>query len=231
MQRRKWLEWCADRDRRRRARLAPSPRVGRPMLATDLLPVSSRTPTSSITVVAAASFVGTAIEWYDFFLYGTSAVLVFPKLFFPASDPVVGTLLALATFAAGFLARPLGGIVFGHYGDRLGRKAMLSVTLWIMGVATFAIGVLPTYASIGIAAPILLVTLRLLQGFGLGGEWGGAVLLAAEHAPAARWSRTACSSCRASSRALPSSPSGPGGSRSCSACCSSASARSSGFAS
>ncbi len=155
-------------------------------MATDLAPGSSHPPTSSITVVAAASFVGTASEWYDFFLYGTSAVLVFPKLFFPASDPIVGTLLALATFAAGFLARPLGGIVFGHYGDRLGRKAMLSVTLWIMGVATFAIGLLPTYASIGIAAPILLVTLRLLQGFGLGGEWGGAVLLAAEHAPARR---------------------------------------------
>jgi MFS transporter, MHS family, shikimate and dehydroshikimate transport protein len=154
-------------------------------MATDISPARS-TPTSSITVVAAASFVGTAIEWYDFFLYGTSAVLVFPKLFFPASDPVVGTLLALATFAAGFLARPLGGIVFGHYGDRLGRKAMLSVTLWIMGVATFAIGLLPTYATIGIAAPIALVTLRLLQGFGLGGEWGGAVLLAAEHAPARR---------------------------------------------
>ena len=157
-----------------------------PSMATDLVPGSSRTPTSSIRVVAAASFVGTAIEWYDFFLYGTSAVLVFPKLFFPASDPIVGTLLALATFAAGFLARPLGGIVFGHYGDRIGRKAMLSLTLWIMGAATFAIGVLPTYASIGIAAPILLVTLRLLQGFGLGGEWGGAVLLAAEHAPARR---------------------------------------------
>jgi MHS family shikimate/dehydroshikimate transporter-like MFS transporter len=155
-------------------------------MATDLSPGSSRTPTSSITVVAAASFVGTAIEWYDFFLYGTSAVLVFPKLFFPASDPVVGTLLALATFAAGFLARPLGGVVFGHFGDRLGRKAMLSLTLWIMGAATFAIGLLPTYASIGIAAPILLVTLRLLQGFGLGGEWGGAVLLAAEHAPSRR---------------------------------------------
>jgi MFS transporter, MHS family, shikimate and dehydroshikimate transport protein len=152
--------------------------------ATEISPV--RTPTNSIGVVAAASFVGTAIEWYDFFLYGTAAVLVFPKLFFPASDPVVGTLLALATFAAGFLARPLGGIVFGHYGDRLGRKAMLSLTLSIMGVATFAIGVLPTYASIGVAAPILLVALRLLQGFGLGGEWGGAVLLAAEHAPARR---------------------------------------------
>ncbi len=157
-----------------------------PSMATSISPVSSRTPTSSITVVAAASFVGTAIEWYDFFLYGTSAVLVFPKLFFPASDPLVGTLLGLATFAAGFLARPLGGIVFGHFGDRLGRKAMLSLTLWIMGIATFAIGLLPTYASIGIGAPILLVTLRLLQGFGLGGEWGGAVLLAAEHAPAAR---------------------------------------------
>ncbi|HEY1551466.1 MAG TPA: MFS transporter [Kofleriaceae bacterium] len=152
-------------------------------MARDIAPSA---PTSSITVVAAASFVGTAIEWYDFFLYGTAAVLIFPKLFFPAADPIVGTLLALATFAVGFLARPLGGIVFGHYGDRLGRKKMLSLTLWIMGIATFAIGVLPTYASIGIAAPILLVVLRLVQGFGLGGEWGGAVLLAAEHAPAGR---------------------------------------------
>ena len=160
-----------------------------PSLAVEVAPHAPgapHAPTRSIAVVAAASFVGTAIEWYDFFLYGTSAVLIFPKLFFPASDPIVGTLLALATFAAGFLARPLGGIVFGHYGDRIGRKAMLGLTLWLMGAATFAIGLLPTYGSIGIAAPILLVTLRLVQGFGLGGEWGGAVLLAAEHAPARR---------------------------------------------
>ncbi len=140
----------------------------------------------SITHVAVASFVGTAIEWYDFFLYGTAAALVFNKLFFPKFDPLVGTLLAFATFAVGFIARPVGGIVFGHYGDRIGRKAMLSLTLLIMGLATFAIGLLPTYAAIGVGAPILLVSLRLLQGFGLGGEWGGAVLMAVEHAPAHR---------------------------------------------
>ncbi|MGO8995416.1 MAG: MFS transporter [Polyangiaceae bacterium] len=150
-----------------------------------LLESSPPRPTS-ITHVAIASFVGTAIEWYDFFLYGTAAALVFNKLFFPRFDPLVGTILAFATFAVGFVARPIGGVVFGHYGDRIGRKAMLSITLLIMGVATFAIGLLPTYAQIGIGAPILLVTLRLAQGFGLGGEWGGAVLMAIEHAPAGR---------------------------------------------
>src|SRR6202042_2635011 len=118
---------------------------------------------SSVTHVALASFVGTAIEWYDFFLYGTAAALVFNKLFFPGFDPLVGTVLAFATFAVGFVARPVGGIVFGHYGDRIGRKAVLSLTLLIMGVATFAIGLLPTYGQIGVGAPILLVTLRLVQ--------------------------------------------------------------------
>ncbi len=137
----------------------------------------------SVVKVAVASFVGTAIEWYDFFLYGTAAALVFNKLFFPKFDPLVGTLLSFATFAVGFVARPVGGVVFGHYGDRIGRKAMLSMTLLIMGTATFAIGLLPSYRSIGVAAPIALVALRLLQGFGLGGEWGGAVLMAVEHAP------------------------------------------------
>jgi metabolite-proton symporter len=148
--------------------------------------VGSVPPPASTTHVAIASFVGTAIEWYDFFLYGTAAALVFNKLFFPRFDPLVGTVLAFATFAVGFVARPVGGVVFGHYGDRIGRKAMLSLTLLIMGVATFAIGLLPTYAQIGVGAPILLVTLRLAQGFGLGGEWGGAVLMAIEHAPAGR---------------------------------------------
>ena len=136
-----------------------------------LLESSPPRPTS-ITHVAIASFVGTAIEWYDFFLYGTAAALVFNKLFFPRFDPLVGTILAFATFAVGFVARPIGGVVFGHYGDRIGRKAMLSITLLIMGVATFAIGLLPTYAQIGIGAPILLVTLRLAQGFGLGRRVG-----------------------------------------------------------
>jgi MFS transporter, MHS family, shikimate and dehydroshikimate transport protein len=138
---------------------------------------------TSIFQVAIASFIGTAIEWYDFFLYGTAAALVFNKLFFPQFDPLVGTLAAFATFAVGFLARPVGGIVFGHYGDKIGRKAMLSLTLIIMGVSTFAIGLLPTYDTIGVWAPVLLVMLRLFQGFGLGGEWGGAVLMAVEHAP------------------------------------------------
>jgi MHS family shikimate/dehydroshikimate transporter-like MFS transporter len=133
--------------------------------------------------VAAASLIGTSIEWYDFFLYGTAAALVFNKLFFPTFDPLVGTIAAFATFAVGFIARPIGGIVFGHYGDRLGRKNMLYITLLIMGLATAMIGLLPTYATIGVWSPILLVAMRLAQGFGLGGEWGGAVLMAVEHAP------------------------------------------------
>ena len=139
-----------------------------------------------IVKVALASLIGTSIEWYDYFLYGTAAALVFNKLFFPNFDPLVGTLLAFATFSVGFIARPLGGIVFGHYGDKIGRKKMLYLTLMIMGIATAIIGLLPTYTSIGIWAPILLVTMRLAQGFGLGGEWGGAVLMAVEHAPAHR---------------------------------------------
>lgn len=156
-----------------------------PSIASE--PLSTELPATSITKVAVASFIGTAIEWYDFFLYGTAAALVFSKLFFPKSlDPGLAEILSYLTFAVGFFARPLGGIVFGHYGDKLGRKAMLSLTLAIMGVATFAIGLLPTYDSIGIAAPILLALLRLIQGFGLGGEWGGAVLMATEHAPAHR---------------------------------------------
>lgn len=139
--------------------------------------------TTDIKKVAAASFVGTTIEWYDFFLYGTAAALVFNKLFFPNVSPAIGTLAAFATFGVGFFARPVGGIVFGHYGDRIGRKTMLVITLTIMGLATFFIGLLPSYDSIGLLAPLLLVVLRLLQGFGVGGEWGGAVLMAVEHAP------------------------------------------------
>src|SRR5881398_1081869 len=138
---------------------------------------------SEIVKVAAASLIGTSIEWYDFFLYGTAAALVFNKLFFPTFAPLAGTMAAFATYAVGFAARPIGGIVFGHYGDKLGRKAMLYLTLLIMGLATTAIGLLPTYASIGIWAPIALVALRLFQGLGIGGEWGGAVLLTVEHAP------------------------------------------------
>lgn len=133
--------------------------------------------------VALASLIGTAIEWYDFYIYNTAAALIFNKIFFPTFDPLMGTLLAFATYALGFFARPLGGIVFGHYGDRLGRKTMLYLTLLLMGTATFIIGLLPTYDAIGVWAPILLIVLRMVQGFGLGGEWGGAVLMAVEHAP------------------------------------------------
>ena len=131
--------------------------------------------------VVLASFIGTTIEWYDFFLYGTAAALVFNKLFFPTLDPLAGTLSAYGTFAVGFVARPLGGAVFGHFGDRIGRKTMLIWSLSIMGVATALIGLTPGYAQIGIWSPILLVVLRFVQGFGVGGEWGGAVILAVEH--------------------------------------------------
>ncbi|MGH3458285.1 MFS transporter [Aeromicrobium sp.] len=140
----------------------------------------------SIVKVVFASLVGTAVEWYDFFLYGSAAALVFGTLFFPDADPVNATLLAFGTYAVGFAARPLGGIVFGHFGDRVGRKKMLIVALMMMGVATFAIGLLPTYATIGVAAPILLLICRLAQGFAIGGEWGGAVLMSAEHGDDAR---------------------------------------------
>jgi metabolite-proton symporter len=136
--------------------------------------------------VVAASMIGTTIEWYDFFLYGSAAALIFNKLFFPSFDPFVGTLLAFATYAVGFVARPLGGIVFGHYGDRIGRKRLLMLSLMMMGVATVLIGLLPTYARIGVWAPAGLIVLRLVQGFAVGGEWGGAVLMAAEHGDSAR---------------------------------------------
>jgi metabolite-proton symporter len=138
---------------------------------------------TSIGKVAFASFVGTAIEFYDFYIYGTAAALVLGGIFFPEFSPAAGTLAAFATFAVAFVARPLGGVVFGHFGDRIGRKGMLVISLSVMGIATVLIGLLPGYAVIGVAAPILLVVLRFLQGFGLGGEWGGAVLMATEHAP------------------------------------------------
>lgn len=133
--------------------------------------------------VAMASFIGTTIEYYDFFIYGTAAALVFPRLFFPEATPLMGTLLSFATFGVGFLARPLGGVVFGHFGDRVGRKKMLVISLMGMGLATMLMGLLPGYAQIGLAAPILLTVLRLFQGFMVGGEWGGATLMAVEHAP------------------------------------------------
>jgi metabolite-proton symporter len=135
----------------------------------------------SIRRVILASFIGTTIEWYDFFLYGTAAALVFNRLFFPNFDAFTGTLSAFGTFAVGFIARPFGGLIFGHFGDRLGRRSMLVTSLLIMGVATFIIGLLPTYHSIGVWAPILLVLMRFAQGIGVGGEWGGAVLMAVEH--------------------------------------------------
>src|SRR5690606_25482536 len=129
-----------------------------------------------------ASCVGTSIEWYDYYIFGTASALVFGALFYPEFSEFAGTLAAFGTFAVGFLARPLGGAVIGHFGDRVGRKTMLVVTLMLTGVSTFLIGLLPTYAAIGVAAPLLLTLLRLLQGFGVGGEWGGAVLVATEHA-------------------------------------------------
>lgn len=143
-------------------------------------------PTMSARRIAVASFIGTAIEFYDFYIYGTAAALVFGTLFFPDLNPLAGTLAAFATFGVGFVARPVGAVAFGHFGDRIGRKATLVVSLLVMGAGTIAIGLLPTYGAIGIAAPVLLVLCRFLQGFGLGGEWGGAVLMATEHAPDGR---------------------------------------------
>lgn len=140
-------------------------------------------PTSTRRIVL-ASFIGTTIEWYDFFLYVTASALVFGKLFFTTMDPLAATMASFATNAVGFFARPLGGIVFGHFGDKIGRKSMLVTTLMMMGLATFGIGLLPTYDQAGILAPILLVTLRFIQGLGVGGEWGGAVLMAVEHGKA-----------------------------------------------
>jgi metabolite-proton symporter len=145
----------------------------------------AHTPRSLARIVS-ASLVGTTVEWYDFFLYSSAAALVFNKLFFPTSDPLTGTLLAFTTYAIGFLARPIGGLIFGHYGDKIGRKKLLVISLLLMGGATFAMGLLPTYATIGVAAPLLLTLLRLVQGFALGGEWGGAVLIVSEHGGAER---------------------------------------------
>jgi metabolite-proton symporter len=140
-------------------------------------------PLNTPSQVLFASLIGTTIEFFDFYIYATAAVLVFPRLFFPASDPATATLASLATFAIAFVARPIGSIVFGHFGDRVGRKTTLVAALLTMGVSTVLIGVLPTYATIGIAAPVLLALCRFGQGLGLGGEWGGAVLLATENAP------------------------------------------------
>ena len=132
---------------------------------------------------AVASFVGTTVEFYDFLIYGTAAALVFPALFFPKADPATGVLLSFATFGVGFVARPIGGLVFGNFGERLGRKRMLVYSLVLMGLSTVCMGLLPTYDQVGVTAPVLLTVLRLLQGFAVGGEWGGATLMAVEHAP------------------------------------------------
>jgi MFS transporter, MHS family, shikimate and dehydroshikimate transport protein len=143
-------------------------------------------PPMSIGTIALASAIGTTIEWYDFFLYGVMTPLVLNKLFFPNADVVVSTMLAYGTFFVGFLSRPIGGVIFGHYGDRIGRKTVLILTVLIMGIATFLIGFLPTYATAGMWAPIMLLALRVFQGIGIGGEWGGAVLMAVEHSPGGR---------------------------------------------
>src|SRR3981081_2157769 len=145
--------------------------------------MSTQPQDANLRRVILSSLIGATIEWYDFFLYGVVAGIVFNKLYFPAADPLVSTLLAYTTFAVGFVARPLGGVLFDHFGDRIGRQSVLVLTLMIMGVATFIIGLLPTYAQIGVWAPILLLMMRILQGIGLGGEWGGAVLMAFEYAP------------------------------------------------
>ncbi|WP_375464033.1 MFS transporter [uncultured Methylobacterium sp.] len=164
----------------------PSQAVGRvlPTEATSGLKASTRSAPSTRVVVASAF--GTVVEWYDFFVYGTAAALVFGKLFFPATDPLTSTLAAFSVYAVGYLARPLGGLIFGHYGDRIGRRSMLVLSLLLMGAGTFLVGLLPTYEQAGILSPICLVLLRLVQAIGLGGEWGGAVLMVAETAPAAR---------------------------------------------
>ncbi len=139
-------------------------------------------PATLLRRVVYASLIGATVEWYDFFLYGVVAGIVFNKLYFPATDPLVAMLLAYTTFAVGFVTRPLGGVIFGHFGDRIGRKSMLILTLMIMGIATMLIGLVPTYAQIGVWAPIALLVLRIMQGIGLGGEWGGAVLMTYEYA-------------------------------------------------
>ncbi len=142
---------------------------------------SGSAPRESVRRVALASMVGTSVEWYDFFVFGTASALVFGRLFFPTFSELAGTLAAFASFAVGFVARPVGGLIFGHIGDRIGRKTTLVLTLTMMGVATFLMGLMPTYATIGVWAPILMVALRFVQGLAVGGEWGGAVLMATEH--------------------------------------------------
>src|SRR5215471_16999338 len=152
-------------------------------MAQASMPADLAAQQTNRTRVAIASAIGSALEWYDFFIYGTASALVFGELFFPKFDPAVGTLAAFVTFGVGFVARPFGGLFFGHFGDRLGRKPILIATLLLVGGGTFLIGLLPTYNQIGAWAPVLLVVLRLIQGFGAGAEYGGAVIFAVEHAP------------------------------------------------
>jgi metabolite-proton symporter len=152
----------------------------------DSQSVATARPVNSPSQVLFASLIGTTIEFFDFYIYATAAVLVFPRLFFPSTDPASATLASLATFAVAFFARPIGSAFFGHFGDRIGRKTTLVAALMTMGVSTVTIGLLPTYASIGVLAPVLLALCRFGQGLGLGGEWGGAVLLAIENAPPGR---------------------------------------------
>jgi metabolite-proton symporter len=154
--------------------------------ATAGAPAPESASPTSLRKVVLASMIGTTVEWYDFFLYGSASALVFGKLFFPKSDPTIGTLLAFATYALGFVARPLGGLVFGHFGDRIGRKQLLMLSLLMMGGSTMLIGVLPTFKDVGLFAPLMLVLLRLVQGFAVGGEWGGAVLMVTEYGQAER---------------------------------------------
>lgn len=156
-------------------------------LGSDAAAVPARSSGARTHVLASwASLAGTTIEWYDFFLYGTAAALVFNRIFFPSLDPIAGTLAAFGTYAVGFIGRPLGGVIFGHFGDKLGRKSMLMVTLLLMGLPSIAIGLIPPYASIGYWGAALLVAMRFLQGMAVGGEWGGAALMAVEHAPEGR---------------------------------------------
>src|SRR5215510_13327799 len=150
------------------------------------IPVTAAKPVQaqdSVKKVAAASLAGTTLELYDHFIYGTAAALVFPKLFFPQSDPLVATLLSFASYGVAFVARPMGAAIFVHFGDRLGRKAILFITLLMMGLATFLIGCLPTFGQVGLLAPVLLVALRIVQGLALGGEWGGAAIMVNELDP------------------------------------------------
>src|SRR5215471_14060554 len=149
----------------------------------DMVREDDTLPQHPMVPIVLAGSIGTIIEWYDFLIYGTAAALIFNKLFFPSLDPLTGILAALGAYSVGFFARPAGGVLFGYFGDRLGRKKMLMLTMFVMGLGTFSIGLLPTYEQIGIWAPILLITLRIVQGIGLGGEWGGASLMVLEHAP------------------------------------------------